>query len=196
MFNFFSKKNDMTAIFQATDDLSQKTCQIGTHIFHEQKESILNSNELTRTDAVIFGAFLNYVHISSETNNQKVLLKVIDRYLNSVGRILEEKSGCVEYKLSSSTMRKMIRNRLGFYSKIMCSKADLSDILMALCEGFECIIKTDILEEQFKPLSGLSPVLGLDFEKEACCQIAVRNFPSFVAETLEEPLRELLKVIK
>ena len=196
MFDFFSKKKDMTAIFKATDNLAQKTYNVGTYIFCEQKESILNTSELTRTDAVIFAAFLNYVHISSETKDQKVLLKVIDRYLISFGNILEEKGGCFEYGISSSTIRKMIRNRWGFYSKILFSKSDLSEIVIALCEGFECIIKTDIVEGEYKPLTQSSPAAILDTDKDISCQIIVKNYPSLIIKILEEPLGELLQLIK
>lgn len=196
MFNWFTKKQNMASIFQATDNLAEKTCNIGTYLFCEQKNSILNTSELTRTDAVIFAAFLNYVHISSETENQKVLLKVIDRYLASVGNILEEKGGCFEYGIPSSTIRKMIKNRWGFYSKILFSKSNLSEIVITLCEGFECIIKTDILEGEYKPLTQYSPISTLNSDKDTCCQIAAKNFPSLIIKILEEPLGELLKLTK
>lgn len=196
MFTFFNKKKNMVAIFQATDNLAQKTCDVGSYIFCDQKDSVLNTSELTRIDAVIFATFLNYVHISSETENKKVILKVIDRYLISVGNILEEKGGCFEYRISSSTIRKIIGNRWDFYSKILFSKSSLPEIVIALCEGFECIIKTDIIEGEYKPLIKSSPTPILDYDKEACCKMAAQNFPSLIIKILEEPLGELLQLIK
>ena len=196
MFDFFSKKKDMTAIFQATENLAQKTCNVGTYLLCEQKESILNTRGLTRIDAVVFAAFLNYVHISSETENQKVLLKVIDRYLISFGNVLEENGDSLEYGISSSTIRKMIRNRWSFYSKILFSKSDLSEILINLCEGFEYIIKTDIIEGEYKPLTQSYPISFLDSDRDTHCQIVAKNFPSLIFKILEEPLVELLQLIK
>lgn len=196
MFNWFGKKQDMTVIFQATDNLARKTCSIGAYLVCEQKNSFLNSSELTRTDAVIFAAFLNHLLIISEVKNKDIGEQVIRRYLAFVCQILEDNGGCFGENIPSTTITEMLNNRLDFYSMILQSKPNLPASIAALVEEFEYIIKTDIIEGEYKPFSKNSPLPILGFEKDISCQKDAMNFPSFATKMLEKPLSELLQLIK
>ena len=196
MFDWFSKKQDMTVIFQATDNLARKTCSIGMYLVWEQKNSFLNSSELTRTDAVIFAAFLNHLLIASEAKNKNVGDQVIHRYLDFVSQILEDNGGCFDEDIPSSTISEMLDNRLDFYSTTLRSKPILETAIAALVEEFEYIIKTDIIEGKYKPCSKSSPLPILGFEKDIRCQADAMNFPSFTTKMLKKPLSELLQLIK
>lgn len=196
MFDRFRKKQDMTDIFRATDNLARKTCSIGMYLIWEKENSLLNGSELTRTDSVIFSAFLNYLLIVSEAKNKNIGDQVSQRYLSFVFQILEENGGCYDDDIPSSVIREMVDNRLAFYLMILHSKPNVTAAIAALVEEFEYIIKTDIIEGAYKPFSKSSPLPILGFERDISCQIDAKSFPSFATKMLEKPLSELLKLIK
>ncbi|MBQ3069325.1 MAG: hypothetical protein IJD01_05210 [Clostridia bacterium] len=196
MFDLFRRKPDLTEIFQATDNLARKTCLIGMYLVCEQKNSLLNNSELTRTDAVIFAAFLNHLLIASDAKNKKISKEVIDRYLAFVFQILKEDGGCYEHGIPSLTIKEMVENRFCFYLKIFRSNSNLKAAITALVEEFEYIIKTDIIEQKYIPFTESSALPVLGYEKDISCQIDAKSFPAFVSRMLEQPLSELLQLIK
>lgn len=196
MFKFFYKKQDLTKIFEASDNLARQTCSMGMYIAMKQKESFLNNSELTRTDAVIFSAFLNHLLIVSDAKNKYVREQVVNRYLEFVYQIIEEDGGCFEYGIPSCTITKMIENRFSFYSSIFQLKPNIGEAIKALVEEFEYIIKMDVLYGEFRPFSASSPLPILGFDKDVRCRIETKNYPSFTTQMLEKPLTELLQLIK
>ena len=196
MFDLFGKKRDMTAIFNATDNLARRTCAMGMYLVAKQKQSFLNHSELTRTDAVIFSAYINYTLILSEARNKSIAKQVADRYFAFVNQILEEDGGCFDCDIPSEIISKMISNRLSFYAFVFQSKTGAKDVVKVLAEEFEYVIKTDIVNGKYIPYSGTSPVPILGFDKDIRCQVDARNYPAFTIEMLKEPISELLRLIK
>lgn len=196
MFNLFNTKKDMTAIFNATDNLARKTCLMGMYIAIKQEQSFLNHSELTRTDSVIFSAYLNSMLILSDAKNRNIAKQVTDRYFAFVHQILEEDGGCFDDNIPSETISKMFVNRISFYTSVLQSRSNIKAAIGALVEEFEYIIKTDIVHGKYIPFSESSPLPILGFEKDIRCQIEVRNYPSFTTEILADPISELLKLIK
>ena len=196
MFDWFGKKHDMNAIFNATDNLARKTCSMGMYLVAKQKHSYLNHSELTRVDAVIFSAYLNYMLILSDARNKNIASQVVDRYFAFVHQILEEDGGCFDCDIPSETISKMVVNRLSFYASVLNSKSNVKEVVSALVEEFEYIIKTDVINGEYMPFSASSPLPILGFDKDMMCQIEARNYPAFTTEMLKEPLSELLELIK
>ena len=195
MFGLFRKK-DMTVIFNATDNLARNTCSMGMYLVLKQKDSFLNYSELTRLDSVIFSAYLNQLLILSYAKNKDLAHQVINRYFSFVKQILEEDGGCFDYDFPSETVTEMMVNRISFYKSIFQSKPNVKMALNAIVEEFEYIIKSDIINGEYKPFSASSPLPILGFEKDFACQIEARKYPAFTNEMLKESLSNLLRLIK
>ena len=196
MFDWFRKKQDMTAIFNATDNLARKTCSMGMYLVAKRKQSYLNHSELTRVDAVIFSSYLNYMLILSDARNKNIASQVVGRYFEFVKQILEEDGGCFDCDIMPATISEMVDNRLEFYASVLNSKSNLKEAVSALVEEFEYIIKTDIINGEYIPFSASSPLPILGFDKDIMCQVEARNYPAFTTEMLKEPLAELLALLR
>ena len=195
-FNLFRKQPNMQEVFQATDNLAKKTCLLGIHLHIKQKDSFLNKSELTRVDAVIFATYMNQLIIASAAHSRKVADQVIDRYVEFVCQILEDDGGCFDGGIAPSRIRPMMKNRFAFYTQIIQSKRNITAGISAIVEEFEYIIKTDILEGQYKEFSSSSPLPILGFDKDFICKIEVQNYPAFVNELLDAQMKALLELIK
>lgn len=195
-FSMFRKQPNMQEVLQATDILAKKTCLVGMHLHIKQKDSFLNESELTRVDAVIFATYMNQLIIASEAHSRKIAEQVIDRYVEFVCQILEADGGCFDGGIVPSTIRPMMKNRFAFYTQVIQSKSNITTGISAIVEEFEYIIKTDILERQYKDFSASSPLPILGFDKDFICQIEAQRFPAFVNELLDAPMKALVELIK
>lgn len=195
-FNLFRKQLNMQEVFQATDNLAKKTCLIGMHLHIKQKDSFLDKSELTRVDAVIFATYMNQLIIASAAHNRKIADQVIDRYVEFVCQILEDGGGCFDGGIAPTTIRPMMKNRFAFYTQVIQSKRNITAGISAIVEEFGYIIKTDILERQYKEFSSSSPLPILGFDKDFMCQIEVQNFPAFVNDLVDAPMKALIELIK
>ena len=147
----------------------------------QEKKFILCTSDLSCCDALFFAEFcLSALCIRGslgDVEEEKILSRM---YAEDILKIAQTK-----YSLPRDTLKKMYTNRIGFYSKIYLADEDKENIFKKLVEEFEYIVKTDYIDNEYKPFSASSPLPILGFEQEYYGRAEVYSFFEQVMRTVK-----------
>ena len=125
----------------------------------QNTQSFICRTSLACCDSVIFAAFLLRMLCLVDVSDQTIATEFTNEYIPLIC-VAAKKIFMPQY----NSFDELFDNRIMFYEKILMSNKGSSDIMQALLEEFEIILKADVLYGKFVPFYPTSalPILGID----------------------------------
>jgi len=172
-------------ITAAAKDLALDTVA-AVKVFNQNDNcSYLNKSKATYADTAIFSFFVvRAICIMSAPNRAKA--EEFSNAYVSTSKAYAKKT----FSLGSS-FDKQFDNRTDFYDRVFATKTNKADMLAAVLEEFEFIIKSDILRNGFAPFSESSPLPILDFDEDMHCQFEVNGYYKYLLSGISKKIQHV-----